>query len=251
MSNDETVRWRECKGWSKLLFDRKYFLHNSLASLAETAMTDAPPHADAPPEAALSRLRTTAQGLHKIFTLLVAFNLGVLILLAVLAVSAEAFQHLLNIRVVGREVCGFHLFGTYQCFAPKGGVTGPLIAFNAALRSWKLALYAGVLILRNLPPLFILLRLRALCALYEDGIVFTQANVRHVEWIGSWIIFWAGTASLVHAVLSVMGADLFGQFKNVTDPSQVVLGLFGVGVLLAARVMKVGAHIEDERSQFV
>lgn len=214
-------------------------------------MPEPAPTAEAPPETAFRRLRTAGRWLRRTFGLLAALNVAVLVVLVVAVAVAEGGQHLLKIHVVDGQVCGTPIFGAYKCIRPKGGVTSDLVSFTNALQCWRAAWYAGVLIVRNLPPLMILLQLKALCTLYEEGVVFARANVRHVRWIGVWAMAWAATPTLIHFALAPAGADLHGYFKNGSDPIQIILALVGATALLAAQVMQVGRHIEDERSQFV
>jgi len=88
---------------------------------------------------------------------------------------------------------------------------------------------------------------RALFRLYERGVVFADANVLRIRWLGFWLIVWGLAPTVGHQLCEIAGVHDEGWFR-LSSVAAVVLGglLYVIG-----RVVDLGREIEQDRASFV
>ena len=197
-----------------------------------------------PPLAAHQRVRAAGRLFKRLFTVLLAINAGSQVLLALLTLLFVTVIWTLGLHLAGPDlVCNRSCLKTVTVHG--GGLA--LFAHPPA----TILLYSGVIIGHAVPSVLILWRLRALCRLYEQGVVFSRDNVRHIRWIGAWLIVWAACPSLAHWILSAARADIKGYYAGWAGPAQLDFLVIGAVVFLVAQVMQAGGEIEEDRSTFI
>jgi len=99
-----------------------------------------------------------------------------------------------------------------------------------------------ILILLTVPTAFVWLAYR-LFGLYKQGVMFGEANVRYIKWLGYWMIG-AGIISMPIQLLQFLEVTEVRNFKFTLD------GYFfgGVLVLLLAWIMEEGRKLQEEQS---
>lgn len=189
------------------------------------------------------KVMVAGRWLRRLFTALLALDLAALIFVALFALLVEALIHLPPA----------HFVGANQLCAVKACIHTTVIDHGRAvpLISDKSVYYMVVLILSNLAPLLVIWRLRALCGLYEKGVVFSRQNVRHIRWIGLGLLAWAASPTAGHLLLTPFDADLNGDFKALTDWGQICVLLIAAVAFLAAQIMQMGREIDEEQRQFI
>ena len=98
------------------------------------------------------------------------------------------------------------------------------------------------------PSLIIFWNLRQLFRLYGQGVVFSQANARHIKFVGLGLAANAVAPLISVSVLSALHMVVDHKWFHDDTVAQLVLG--GV-VYVIAQVMEVGHQIEEERGQYV
>lgn len=88
---------------------------------------------------------------------------------------------------------------------------------------------------------------RELFRLYERGVVFAEANVVRIRWLGFWLIVWGVAPTVGHQICEIAGVHDEGWFR-LSSVAAVVLGglLYVIG-----RVVALGREIEQDRASFV
>jgi len=99
-----------------------------------------------------------------------------------------------------------------------------------------------VLLLLAIPGTFVWLAYR-LFGLYGRGVVFSEANVRYIKWLGYWMI----TASLISIPIQLLQLLEIGGARHFKFSIDGYL-LGGVLVLLLARIMEQGRELQEEQN---
>jgi hypothetical protein len=97
------------------------------------------------------------------------------------------------------------------------------------------------------PAVMILWSLRGLFALYGRGVILEVQNARRLAAIGVWLIAYAVGPTLGHLLVSAAGFDDRGWLR--VDSLQALF--LGLVLFVIARVMRLGAEINDDASRFV
>ncbi len=120
----------------------------------------------------------------------------------------------------------------------------PLSAFSFSQR--LMGAFAATLLMS--PAIFIFFHLRSLFHLYARGIVFAQANARHIKFIGVGLIAYAIAPFLANRFLWLAGVTLDPLWFHVDEIQAFVIGAL---LFVMADVMQFGHEIEQERDGFV
>jgi hypothetical protein len=166
---------------------------------------------------------------------------------------SRRFRLLLTIIILLTPIATL-LSWTFFNSLPTGFKSGLPVRVTEELSSMTLVLGFLITLVPMSVELYGALHLKRLFALYEQGIVFAEANITCFRHIGYALIGWVPT-NMVYIMLMSLNINYAKPFgKRVIfqiGTSDMVILFFGGVVLLISWVMKEAGRLEDEMAHTV